>query len=108
MSSRRQQSKGPAFIVYFDPIIRALKELGGSGAPPEVIPLVARIKDVPESEQEVLKSGRTRFDRLVQWARQYLVWEGLIDGSVRGVWSLTDASTSDSSTTSSSKADVST
>jgi restriction system protein len=92
MASRRRELKGPAFIQYFDPIIRALKELGGSGGPPEVIPLVAKIKDVPESEQQVvLKSGRTRFDRFVQWARQYLVWEGLVDGSVRGVWSLTDA-----------------
>jgi restriction system protein len=25
----------------------------------------------------------------VHWARQYLVWEGLIDGSTHGVWSLT-------------------
>jgi restriction system protein len=92
MAPRRRQSKGPAFIEYFDPIIKALKQLGGSGGPPEVIPLVAKIKDVPESEQQVvLKSGRTRFDRFVQWARQYLVWEGLIDGSVRGVWSLTEA-----------------
>ncbi len=92
MASRGRHSKGPAFIMYFDPIIMALKKLKGSGAPPEVIPLVAKIKDVPESEQQVvLKSGRTRFDREVQWARQYLVWEGLIDGSVRGVWSLTDA-----------------
>ena len=92
MASRRRGSKGPAFIQYFDPIIKALKQLGGSGGPPEVIPLVAKIKNVPESEQqEVLRSGGTRFDNQVQWARQYLVWEGLIDGSVRGVWSLTDA-----------------
>ena len=92
MASRRRESRGPAFIQYFDPIIRALKQLGGSGGPPEVIPLVAKLKDVPESEQqEVLKSGGTRFDNQVQWARKYLVWEGLIDGSVRGVWSLTDA-----------------
>jgi restriction system protein len=25
----------------------------------------------------------------VAWARQYLVWEGLLDGSKRGVWTLT-------------------
>ena len=38
-----------------------------------------------------MKSGQTRFYNQVHWARQYLVWEGLLDGSTRGVWSLTPA-----------------
>jgi restriction system protein len=92
MASQRRQKKGPKFIRYFDPIIKALKQLGGSGRTSEVIQLVAKIKNIPESEQqEVLNSGGLRFDNQVQFARQYLVWDGLIDGSVRGVWSLTDA-----------------
>ena len=51
----------------------ASKNLGGSGGPSEVIPLVAKLKNVPESEQqEVLKSGGTRFDRFVQWGQTIL------------------------------------
>ncbi len=36
-----------------------------------------------------MKSGSERFHNQVQWARQYLVWEGLVDSSTRGVWMLT-------------------
>ncbi len=35
-----------------------------------------------------MKSGNTRFHNQVQWARQYLIWEGLLDSTQRGVWSL--------------------
>ena len=37
----------------------------------------------------VLKSGQSRFYNQVHWARQYLVWEGLVESGQRGVWSLT-------------------
>ena len=30
-----------------------------------------------------------RFENQVHWARQYLVWEGLIDSTRRGIWTLT-------------------
>lgn len=83
--------QGPKFIRYFDPVIKALKELGGSGTPSEVIEIVARLKNVSEEEQEAtLKSGASRFANRVHFARQYLVWEGLLASSKRGVWSLTE------------------
>lgn len=37
----------------------------------------------------VNKNGGERFLNQVCFARQYLLWEGLIDGSKRGIWSLT-------------------
>ena len=53
--------------------------------------LIAEKLNVPDSKrEETLKSGGTRFHNQVQWARQYLVWENLLDSSVRGVWSLTE------------------
>lgn len=83
--------QGPNFIRYFDPVIKALKELGGSGTPPEVVEIVARLKNVSEEEQkETLKTGASRFVNQVHFARQYLVWEGLLTSSKRGVWSLTE------------------
>ncbi len=36
-----------------------------------------------------MASGSERFLNQVQWARQYLVFEGLLDGSKRGIWTLT-------------------
>lgn len=82
--------RGPKFIQFFDSVIKALKELGGSGRPAEVVDVVARLKDVSdEQRQEVLQSGGLRFDNQIAFARQYLVWGGFLDSSKRGVWSLT-------------------
>lgn len=72
------------------PILDALRELGGSGKPREVCDLIADRQGISDKKlEETLKSGQTRYYNQVHWARQYLVWEGLLDGSTRGVWSLT-------------------
>lgn len=79
------------FVRWMGPILDALRELGGSGKPREVCDLVAEKQGLSDKKlEETLKSGQTRFYNQVHWARQYLVWEGLLDGSTRGVWSLTD------------------
>jgi restriction system protein len=72
------------------PILDALRELGGSGKPREVSDLIAERQGLSDKKlEETLKSGQTRFYNQVHWARQYLVWEGFLDGSTRGVWALT-------------------
>src|SRR5438105_6519554 len=82
--------RGPKFVQFFDPVLKALKELGGSGRPPEVVDIVARLKNVSEAQRlDALQSGRPRFDNQIAFARQYLVWGGFLDSSKRGVWSLT-------------------
>jgi len=68
----------------------ALRELGGSGSPSEVSSRVANTQKIPESVlNETIKSGASKFHNQVCWARQYLVWEGYIDSSIRGIWKLT-------------------
>ena len=42
-----------------------------------------------EEQNEVAKTGQSRFSNQVAWARFYLAKAGLIDTSSRGVWSLT-------------------
>jgi len=75
---------------WMNPVLTALKELGGSGTSREVIARVAKNEKVPdEVREETLKNGSSKFDNQVAWARQYLVYEGLIDKSKRGVWTLT-------------------
>jgi len=82
--------KQSEFLNWFGPTLDALRELGGSGSPNEVSSLVAQREKVSEEKlNETIKSGASKFHNQVCWARQYLVWEGLIDPSVRGIWKLT-------------------
>jgi restriction system protein len=82
---------GPKFVQFFSPVIEALKELGGSGRPSEVREVISRQLNISESDRtELLDGGAPRFDNQVAWARFYLVKEGLVDSSKRGVWSLSD------------------
>lgn len=83
-------ARGPQFVQFFDPVLQALKELGGSGRPAEVVEVIARLMNISEAKrQEVLQSGGLRLDNQIAFARQYLVWSGFLDSSKRGVWSLT-------------------
>jgi restriction system protein len=78
------------FVSYFGPLLDALRGLGGSARPMEATERIAEDLGVSQGEQEeLLDSGSPRFYNAVQWARFYLVREGLIDGSTRGVWTLT-------------------
>jgi restriction system protein len=85
------QQKGPQFVRYFQPVIDALIELGGSGRPEEVEEVIAeQLKLSEEERNEQIPSGQSRFSNKVNWARFYLAKAGLIDSSTRGVWSLTE------------------
>jgi restriction system protein len=89
--NRASKERGPVFVRYFGPVLDALRELGGSGAPDEVTERVANNLRIPDSMQnELLPSGQLKFRNKVAWARFYLSKEGLIDSSRRGVWSLTE------------------
>jgi len=85
-----EQKKKAESDKWMNPILTALKELGGSGTTKEVIERIAKNEKVSdEFRRVILKNGSSKFDNQVQWARQYLVYEGLVDGSKRGVWTLT-------------------
>jgi restriction system protein len=85
-----KKTKKAEFTKWFNPVLVALKELGGSGRPKEVIEKVAKNENIPDKiREETIRNGSSKFDNQVAWARQYLVYEGLIDNSKRGVWTLT-------------------
>ncbi|KAI3594363.1 Mrr restriction system protein [Cupriavidus sp. U2] len=74
------------------PALDALRALGGSGTPDEVVERIAQDLDISDEVQnETLPSGEGRFRNRVRWSRLYLVREGLVDSSQRGVWSLTES-----------------
>ncbi len=89
MTDKRKKSTQAEFTKWFGPLLNALRELGGSGRPKEVVEEIAKAEKIKGSQrEEVMKSGILRFDNQVAWARQYLVWEGLLDNSKKGVWTL--------------------
>lgn len=78
------------FVKWFGPLLNALRDLGGSAKPREASEKIAENLNVKEDLiEKTLKSGQPRFHNQVAWARQYLVWEGLIDNSKHGIWALT-------------------
>lgn len=79
------------FVKWFGPLLDALKQLGGSGRPKEVSSKIAGNLNLSDEalNKTTLKSGSPKFYNQVAWARQYLVWEGLIDSSKHGIWALT-------------------
>lgn len=77
------------FVRWFGPLIEALKQLGGSAKPREAADKIAEnLKLNDDKLNEILNSGQSRYYNQVAWARQYLAWEGLLDTSQHGIWSL--------------------
>jgi len=96
---------GTQFLHHFGPLLDALRALGGSATPDEATDKVAELSDVSEKQlNEMLPSGGPRFKNQVAWARFYLMREGLLDSSKRGIWSLTDKGAKTRLTYSSAKA----
>jgi len=88
---KQKKAEGAQFVRYFGPVLDALRGLGGSGTPDEVVERIAFDLDISdEMQNELLPSGEPRYRNQVAWARFYLAREGLLDSSKRGVWSLTE------------------
>lgn len=77
-----------------NPVIQALKALGGSGTNEEINDKVAEILQIPSEQLEILhnpgKGGMTEIEYRLMWTRTYLKIYGIIDNSTRGVWALTE------------------
>lgn len=83
----------PSFDVLMNPVLQALKQLGGSGTNEEIRDEVADILQLSDAQLEVLrdphKSGRTVVEERLAWAKSYLKKYGVLENSSRGVWALT-------------------
>jgi restriction system protein len=89
MTKRKSKAE---FAKWFGPTLDALRSLGYSGKPREVVDKIAKDLNLDDDflNQTHEKSGVNRFYNQVAWARQYLIWEGYLDSSIRGTWKLTD------------------
>jgi restriction system protein len=83
----------PPFYDLMNPLIQAMKQLGGSGTNDEIEAKVAEILGISDQQLEVLhdpeKGGLTEFGYRLAWSRNYLKRYGVLENSQRGVWSLT-------------------
>ena len=80
----------PKYDNLFNPLLRALHELGSSASVTELEERVASILGLSEEDVSIIHKGnRTRFSYNLAWARTYLKKYGLLDNSSRGVWALT-------------------
>lgn len=82
----------PTFDELFNPLIRALRALGGSGSIQELYEKVIELERLPEavlSQTHNDNSDQTEVFYRLAWARSYLKKFGLLENSKRGVWSLT-------------------
>lgn len=80
----------PTYDNLFNPVIKALHELGGSGSVSEIDEKVAEILGLTEEEvNEIHRGNRTKLGYRLAWARNYLKRYGVLENSSRGVWALT-------------------
>lgn len=81
----------PEFVTWINPVLTALRELGGTARPQEVVDRVAQAEHVADAILDrANQNGESRFTNQVHWARFYLVETGFLDRSQRGVWRLTE------------------
>lgn len=80
----------PTYDYLFNPLLTAIRKLGGSASIPEQERAVAELLALTEKEvSEIHRGNRTKLSYRLAWARNYLKRFGLLDNSERGVWSLT-------------------
>ena len=87
----KKKNGNAEFVKWFGPVLDALRDLGGSAKPREIAEKIGENLDIPEETLNARyeKSGQLKFPNQIAWARQYLVWEELLDSSRHGVWALT-------------------
>jgi restriction system protein len=85
-------NKIPTFDKLMNPLLRALRAIGGSGSIDEIYEKVVELEKIPEDVLSQLhdpdKSNQTEVGYRLAWARTYLKKYGLLENSTRGVWSL--------------------
>ena len=87
-------TKLPTFDQLMNPLLGALRALGGSGSVDEIYAKTAEMTSLSEEILAQLhdaeKSSQTEVGYRLAWARTYLRKYGLLENSSRGVWALTE------------------
>jgi restriction system protein len=77
----------PTFDELFNPLLEAIRELGGSASISEQEDKVAEILKLSDADvSEIHRGNRTKLSYRLAWTRNYLKRAGLLENSARGVW----------------------
>ena len=83
----------PTYDRLMNPVLQALRQLGGSGSTDEIYQRVAENLKLPDSVLSILHdqetSNQTEVQYRMAWARTYLKKFGFLESPQRGLWSLT-------------------
>lgn len=83
----------PPYDQLFNPVLKALKALGGSGNISEIVDKVIEIENISNELAAIPQGGKNPYDTKLEyrlaWARTYLKRYGLLENSSRGIWALT-------------------
>ncbi len=83
----------PGYDSFFNPVLNALRSLGGSGSIQEINQTVVEQEHLSDEVLSVIhepgKSTQTEVAYRLAWARTYLKKYGVLENSGRGVWALT-------------------
>ena len=76
----------------FNPTLKALHILGGSGSVEEIEEQASIILNLNEDQiNDIHRGNISKFSYRLAWARNYLKRYGLLENSSRGVWALTES-----------------
>src|SRR4051794_3337759 len=80
----------PTFDKLFNPLLEAMRQLGGAASVAEQEDKVAEVLKLSDADaSEIHRGNRTKLSYRLAWARNYLKRGGLLENSARGVWALT-------------------
>lgn len=87
-------TKLPTYDSLMNPLIKAIKALGGSATIEELNTKIAEIAGLTDKQLEILhdpdRGGGTEVEYRLAWTRTYLKIFGILENSNRGVWALTE------------------
>ena len=85
-------SKVPTFDQLMNPLLKALRDLGGSGSVDEIYEKASQNMALSNEVLGILhnpeKSNKSEVEYRLAWARTYLKNYGLLEKSRRGVWAI--------------------
>ncbi len=88
----------PSYHSLFNPVLKALKKLGGSGTIEEINQKVIENENIPDEISSIPhgdNSSLSEVEYRMAWSRTYLKAYGLLENSKRGVWALTSEGSKD-------------
>jgi len=84
----------PTYDELMIPVVKALKDLGGSATIDELNEKVYALTNLPDDILQMPHAendSRTEIEYRLAWTRTYLKKYGILDNSERGVWALNEA-----------------